>query len=299
MKKIRPLALALLCALVPLAACGDDDQDPAIAAGGDETTTTAASGDVPQAIVSISPTATESLFAIGAGDQVIGVDEQSDFPAEAPTTKLSSYEPNVEAIAAYDPDLVVSSSSDPALVDGLEALCIEVLVQEAAVELDDVYAQITELGEVTGHAAEAEELVADMQAEIEEITAGAGDRALTAYWELDPTYYSVTSNTFIGKLMALVGVTSIADEAQAEADDYPQLSAEFIVAADPDLIVLADTECCQESPETVAARDGWGGMKAVTSGNVVPISDDIASRWGPRIVDLLRQLDDAATKAVA
>ena len=295
MKKTRTIVLGALLALV-LAACGDDDQDPAVASD-DATTTTEASVDIPEAIVSISPTATESLFAIGAGDLVVAVDDQSDYPADAPTTDLSSYEPNVEAIAGYEPDLVVSSSGDPALVDGLEALGIEVLVQEAAVELDDVYAQIEELGEVTGRQAEAEELVAEMRADIEDISSDAGDRALTAYWELDPTYYSVTSATFVGKLLALAGVTSIADEAQAEANDYPQLSAEFIVAADPDLIVLADTECCQQNAASVAARDGWAGMKAIANGNVVELSDDVASRWGPRIVELLRLLDKAAANA--
>lgn len=295
MKKTRAIVLGALLALV-LAACGDADQDPAVATD-DATTTTEASADIPEAIVSISPTATESLFAIGAGDLVVAVDDQSDYPADAPTTDLSSYEPNVEAIAAYEPDLVVSSSGDPALVDGLEALGIDVLVQEAAVELDDVFAQITELGEVTGRQAAAEELVAEMRADIEEISSDAGARTLTAYWELDPTYYSVTSATFVGKLLALAGVTSIADEAQAEANDYPQLSAEFIVAADPDLIVLADTECCQQNAASVAARDGWAGMKAVKNGNVVELSDDVASRWGPRIVELLRLLDKAAANA--
>ena len=288
--KILAIAMALL-----VAACGSDDDGRAAST----TTTTAAPDDVPQAIVSLSPSSTEILFAIGAGDQVIAVDDQSDYPEGVPTTDLSGYEPNVEAIAGYAPDLVVSSSGDPALVDGLGALGIEVLVHEAAVDIDDVYEQIDALGEVTGHVDEAGELVADMRDRIDEISGGAGDRALTAYWELDPTYYSVTSATFIGKLLGLVGITSIADEAQAEANDYPQLSAEFIVQADPDLIFLADTECCQQTAETVAAREGWGQMKAVITGNVVELSDDVASRWGPRIVDLLEQLDEAAQKATS
>ena len=295
MKTARALAMALLVALVPLAAGGDDDQDPAVAT----TTTEASADDVPQAIVSISPTATESLFAIGAGDQVVAVDDQSDYPEGVPTSDLSAYEPNVEAIASYDPDLVVSSSADPALVDGLESLGIDVLVQEAAVEIEDVYEQIEELGDVTGHADEARELTAQMRDDLAEIGEAAAERPeLTAYWELDPTYYSVTSATFIGKLLGVVNVRSIADEAQAEANDYPQLSAEFIVQADPDLILLADTECCQQDAASVAARDGWGGMKAVAEGNVVALGDDVASRWGPRIVDLLRAIDEAATAAV-
>lgn len=297
--KTRSIVLAALLALVPLAACGDDDQDPAVASDGDVTTSTEAGGEPPEAIVSISPTATESLFAIGAGDLVVAVDEQSDYPVEAPTTDLSSYEPNVEAIAAYEPDLVVSSSDDPALVDGLETLGIEVLVQQAAVDIDDVFEQIEELGEVTGHLSDARALTSKMRAELTEVQERSVERpVLTAYWELDPTYYSVTSATFIGTLLELVNIRSIADEAQAEANDYPQLSAEFIVAADPDLILLADTECCQQDAAAVAARDGWAGMKAVAEGNIVELDDDVASRWGPRIVQLLQAVDEAATRAV-
>lgn len=292
MKKTKTTTL-LLALLLALAACGGDD-DAETTTGA--TATTAADAAVPQAIVSISPTATEMLFAIDAGDQVVAVDDQSSYPEEAPQTDLSSYEPNVEAIAAYEPELVVSSSSDPALVDGLEALGIEVLVQEAAVEIDDVYAQIEELGAVTGRQDEANELAAGLEAEIGQLADEASDRPpLTAYWELDPTYYSVTSATFIGKLLALLNITSIADGAQAEANDYPQLSAEYIVEQDPDLIILADTKCCQQDAETVAARPGWAGMKAVTGDGVVELDDDIASRWGPRIVDLLRAVDAATT----
>lgn len=300
--KIKQLALAAVLALVPLAACGDDAEDQVVSDDAGATTTAPAeepAGEIPQAIVSLSPTSTEVLFAIGAGDQVVAVDDQSDYPEGVPTTDLSAYEPNVEAIASYDPDLVVSSSGDPALVDGLEALGVEVLVHEAAVELDDVWAQIEEMGVVTGHEEEANELSAGLQAEVNELADTVEERSLTAYWELDPTYYSVTSDTFIGKLMALVGITSIADEADAEADDYPQLSAEFIVQADPDLVILADTECCQQDAVAVAARDGWASMKAVANGNIVELSDDVASRWGPRIVDLLGQLDEAAAKAAA
>jgi iron complex transport system substrate-binding protein len=303
--KIRSMLAVALLALVPLAACGDDADDQVVSDDtsndpSDETTeTTAAPDDVPQAIVSLSPTSTEMLFAIGAGDQVVAVDDQSDHPEDAPITDLSSYEPNVEAIASYDPDLVVASSDDAALVDGLEALDIEVLVHPAAVVLDDVWAQIEELGTVTGHEEEANELSAGLQAEVNQLADTAGDWDLTAYWELDPTFYSVTSSTFIGSLLQLAGITSIADDAEAEAGDYPQLSPEFIVQADPDLVFLADTECCEQSAEAVAGRDGWAGMQAVTNGNVVELSDDIASRWGPRVVDLLGQLVDAAEKAAS
>lgn len=296
---MRTRALLLTIPLALVAACGDDDS-PTLGAASEETTTTAAAADVPERIVSISPTSTEVLFAIGAGDLVVAVDDQSDYPAGVPKTNLSAYEPNVEAIAEYKPDLVVSSSNDPALVDALEALDIDVLVHEAAVEIDDVYEQIEELGALTGHADDAADLVEEMQFDIDDIATNAkGREELTTYWELDPTYYSVTSTTFIGKLLALANITSIADEAEAEANDYPQLSSEFIVQADPDLILLADTECCGQDAASVAARPGWGSLTAVTTGNVVEMSDDVASRWGPRVVDLLRTIDDAAEKVAA
>jgi iron complex transport system substrate-binding protein len=294
--KIRSLLAATLAVIALTAACGNDDGG-AVAKDATSTSTTAA----PKLdhIVSISPTATEMLFAIGAGKQVIAVDDQSSYPTDAPKTKLSSYQPNVEAIAKYDPDLVVSSSDDPDLVNGLDKLGIDVLVQKAAVEIDDVFTELTQLGDKTGHGNEARALASKMRKELTTVKESAvGRRKLTAYWELDPTYYSVTSSTFIGKLLAFAGVTSIADAAKSDVKDYPQLSSEYIVSADPDLVLLADTKCCKQSTTTVAARAGWNGMKAVKAGNVVEL-DDIASRWGPRIVDLLKAIDAAAAKAAA
>jgi iron complex transport system substrate-binding protein len=293
---IRPLLAAVL-ALSLLAACGGDDT-PAVA--GDAVTTTTAGTPAYDHIVSISPTATETLFAIGAGRQVVAVDDQSSYPTDAPKTDLSGYEPNVEAIASYEPDLVVSSSDDPELVNALDKLGIDVLVQEAAVEIDDVFDQITELGEATGHRNEARALASKMRSDLNEIKeANAGRPALTAYWELDPTFYSVTSKTFIGKLLGFVFVRSIADAARSDVADYPQLSSEYIVSSDPDLVILADTKCCGQDAAAVGARPGWGGMRAVTGGNVVELDDDIASRWGPRIVDLLRAISGAAAKVAA
>jgi iron complex transport system substrate-binding protein len=296
--KIRSLLAVTLAVLALTAACGKDDGG-AVASDGTPTTSTTAAPKLDH-IVSISPTATETLFAIGAGKQVVAVDDQSSYPTNAPKTKLSSYQPNVEAIAKYEPDLVVSSSDDPDLVNGLEKLGIDVLVQKAAVEIEDVFKQMEELGDRTGHGIEARALEAKMRNElttVKESTVGRGK--LTAYWELDPTYYSVTSATFIGKLLAFAGITTIADAAKSDVKDYPQLSSEYIVSADPDLVLLADTRCCKQSAATVAARAGWNGMKAVKASNVVALDDDIASRWGPRIVDLLQAINAAAAKAAA
>jgi cobalamin transport system substrate-binding protein len=249
----------------------------------------------PERIVSLSPTATEMLFAIGAGDQVEAVDDQSNFPADAPVTDLSGFEPNVEAIASYEPDLVVYSTEPGDLGAALDGLGIPALVQPAATSLDDVYEQIDQLGRATGNDSGAEDVVDGMRAEIDSITGSIEppSEPVTFYHELDDTYYSVTSSTFIGQLYSLVGLRNIADEAKGAGGGYPQLSAEYIIDADPDLIFLADTKCCGQSRKTVAKRPGWDRIAAVRNGGVIPLDDDVASRWGPRVVEYLRQIAKA------
>lgn len=273
------------------------------AVGGFPVTITTASGDVtirerPERIISLSPTATEMLFAIGASDQVEAVDDQSNYPAEAPTTELSGFEPNVEAIAGYEPDLVVYATETGDLRSSLEGLGITTLLLPAAATLDDVYEQIEELGLATGHADEAAAVVDEVRAEIGSITTSTepSGRPLTFYHELDDTYYSVTSSTFIGQLYALLGLENIADRADDTGGGYPQLSAEYIIDADPDLIFLADTKCCGQSAETVAERPAWDRIAAVENGNVISLDDDVASRWGPRVVDYLRQIAGAVAE---
>ncbi len=244
----------------------------------------------PRRIISLSPTATEMLFAIGAGSQVAAVDDQSNYPSNAPMTKLSGFQPNIEAIAAYTPDLVVAAEDIGGLVHGVEALNIPILVEPAAKSLDDSYLQIKQLGAATGHPGEADSLVARMRAQVSSFVASVSKpaRRLRVYHELDDTYYSVTSATFIGQAYRLFGLTNIADAASGAAPDYPQLSAEYIVASNPDLIVLADTRCCRQDLKTVAARPGWGAITAVKTGQVVGVDDDVASRWGPRIIDFMQ-----------
>jgi iron complex transport system substrate-binding protein len=249
----------------------------------------------PARIVSLAPTATEMLYAIGAGKQVIAVDDQSNHPTGVPKTDLSGFKPNAEAIAGHNPDLVVVSNDTNKIVDQLKQLKIQVYLAPAAKTLDDTYRELTDLGKLTGHSTEAASTVDRMKSDIATLTKGLQQRPkkLTYYWELDPTYYSATSRTFMGSVLALAGLTSIAD---AAADDYPQLSAESVVKANPDLIFLADTKCCQQSPDTVRARPGWAEIAAVKNNRVYALDDDIASRWGPRTVDLLRTVADAVAK---
>jgi iron complex transport system substrate-binding protein len=261
-------------------------------------TTTMSVAQGPERIVSLSPTATEMLFAIGAGKQVVAVDDQSNYPANAPHTKLSGYEPNVEAIAGYDPDLVVSSGDPGGLVDGLGKLNIDVLIQEAPQNLEGAYDEIEELGDLTGHQQQAHAVATRMRGQIAQLVDQASAAiGLSVFHELGPDYYSATSKTFIGSIYEELGAKNIADGAGKKAPDYPQLSAEYIVKSNPDLIVLSDTKCCGQTLEKVAARPGWKKIDAVADGDVVEADDDIASRWGPRIVEFVRLVSEAMAGA--
>lgn len=318
---VRPVhtafAGALLGVLVVLAGCGQSTgtatpapQTPTVssaapAAGAFPVTVEAANGAVtiperPERIVSLSPTATEILFAIGAGPQVIAVDDQSNHPPEAPRTSLSGFKPNTEAIVEQRPDLVVLANDIDGVVGELTKLRVPVLLEPSAATLDDAYDQVTDLGAATGNADAAAKVAAEMKATLDELAAAAPkDKKLTYYHELDVTSYSVTSDTFLGRIYALFGLTNIADAAPDPAGGYPKLSAEFIAKADPDLIFLADVKCCGQSRDTLAKRPGWSGLSAIKNDRVVQLDDDIASRWGPRITELAKTIGEAVEKAAA
>ena len=260
----------------------------------------AANGNVtiarrPTAIVSLSATATEMLFAIGAGAQVKAVDRDSDYPPNVPRSTLNALELNVEAVAAYQPDLVVAAGLSKAQSQQLAKLSVHVLDEPAATDVSQSYQQLTQLGAATGHPNAAAAVVARMKQQIAAIARSMPKRSATYYYELDQTYYSVTSATFIGRALRLLGLASIANSAKgaAASGGYPQLSAEFILNADPGYVFLADTRCCKQSLATLARRPGWSTLSAVRNGRVVALDDDIASRWGPRLVDLLRTVADA------
>jgi len=310
-RRLPAIAAAAVLAAA-CAACGSSHATggtaspaPATAAGRFPATVQAANGAVhigsrPTAIISLSPTSTEMLYAIGAGSQVKAVDDDSDYPPQAPRTKLSGFQPNVEAIVGYKPDLVVVDGNTGGLIKSLAAFKIPVLELPAAAKLSDVYAQFDELGQATGHLTQAEHENAKIRGQLKQIVAAAPHHKapLTYYYELDQTYYSVTSVTFVGQLLHLLGMKSIADTATgaAAAGGYPQLSSEFIIKANPDYIILADTICCHQDAASVASRPGWSGLTAVKEGQIIALNDDIASRWGPRITNLLQTVETAIAK---
>ena len=280
------LAAPLTAVALVASACGGTVDEPAA----DDVANGAANGAAgePQAIVSLTPATTEMLYAVGAGDQVVAVDERSNYPENAPVTDLSGYTPNLEAILGYNPDLVVLSDNNGDIVDGLERAGVEVLMLPAARSLDDTYAQLEQVGAATGNIGDAAEVVSRMQVEIAEIVASVPEREtpLTYFHELDETFYTVTDDTYIGEIYSMLGMTSIA----TGSDPYPQLSEELILEADPDVILLADAQCCGVTPEIVAQRPGWDQLTAVLDGHVYVVDEDLASRWGPRIVDFLREV---------
>jgi iron complex transport system substrate-binding protein len=266
-------------------------------------TITTASGKVtiqkkPVRIISLSPTATESLFGIGAGPQVVAVDDQSDYPKNAPKTTLSGFTPNVEAIASYRPDLVVTSYNTRGLISSLNRLDIPVILHGAAVTFKGAYQQIRQLGVVTGRDPAAERVISGMKSKIARIVKASRPKAsdLSVYHELSPDFYSASTSSFVGKVYQAFGLENIADAADASRTGYPQLSAEYIVSSSPDLIVLADSVCCGQKPSTVSARPGWDRISAVRTGSIVSVHDSIASRWGPRLVSFFRAMSLALAR---
>jgi cobalamin transport system substrate-binding protein len=257
----------------------------------------------PTRIVSLSPTTTEDLYAVGAGSQVVAVDNDSNYPAGVPKTTLSGLTPNIEAIAKYNPSLVVASQNSGGLVAGMTKLGIPVLIEPAVATIDAAYGQIQQLGQATGHAGKAATVVAGMKQQIaaDVKQAGASHQGLTYYWELSANpFYSATSATFIGQVVGLFGLKNIADKASKPADaGYPQLSQEYIVTAKPQIIFLADNEAADggQSPAVVAKRPGWSGIPAVQDHEVIGLNDDVASRWGPRIPQLVAEIAQAVEQA--
>lgn len=245
----------------------------------------------PERIVSLSPTATEILFAIGAGDQIVAVDAFSYFPEEAPVTELSGFDPNVEAVIAFDPDFVVISNDANDLVASLTALDIPVLVSSAPADIEGGYATMADLGVATGHVDTTAEVIAGLREEIAAAFAVAPDTEVRVYHELSESLFSASSFGFVGSVYAEMGAFNIADEADVDAGGFPQLTEEYIIAADPELIVITDQ--VGYTAEDLAARPGWSEITAVKNGNIVVVNADIASRWGPRLPQFIQAVADA------
>ncbi|RRO16024.1 ABC transporter substrate-binding protein [Saccharopolyspora rhizosphaerae] len=250
----------------------------------------------PKRIVSLSPSATETLFALGAGDQVVAVDQFSNHPPNAPRTELTGFTSDAAAVASKEPDLVIAPDNATQLAEGLRVVDVPVLLTPSAASLEDAYQQIQVLGRATGHGNQARAMVQKMRTTIADIVARTPKppQPITYFHEVSPDLYTATSQSFVGNVYSLFGMVNIADPA---GGPFPQLSQEHVVQANPNLIFAADTKCCGVNAEAIAARPGWGDIDAVRRNNVVELDDDVASRWGPRVVDLVRAISEAVGKA--
>jgi iron complex transport system substrate-binding protein len=267
--------------------------------------TSAGATSPPTCVVSLSPAATETLFAIGAAPQVQAVDTDSNYPTTGlPTKRINALNPSVESIVGLcktsashpstKPDVVIISYNANDIQQKLTGLGIKVILQGAPTTLIGAYQEIKQLGSLTGHVTNAASIVTSLKATIAKDVASIpkhSTKVVTVYYELDPTYYSVASNTFVGSLLKSLGVVNIADAKSTSADaGYPQLSAEYVLSANPKLIFLADTICCHVNRAALAKRSGFSKVSAVVHHHVVGLSDDIASRWGPRLGILMNDL---------
>ena len=179
------------------------------------------------------------------------------------------------------------SDDENGIVSALTKLKVPTLVLSAPKTLEASYAGYATLGKATGHESEAAAAVQQVKDRIAAAVASVpkGGKPLKVYHELDQTLYSATSKTFIGSVYSLFGLQNIADAAKGADTGYPQLSAEYVAQAAPDLVVLADTKCCQQSEATLAKRPAFGALPAVKAGKVIEANDDVVSRWGPRVAD--------------
>ena len=259
-----------------------------------------ASSSIPKRIISLSPSATEILYAIGSGKQVIAVDDLSNYPSEAPMTKLSAFNPNVEALLNYKPDLIILNADATKALEvkaALEKLKIKVFLESAPKTLREAYLEITALGRATGKISGAQSVVSGMKKKISAaIKAGKTSKKISFFHELDNTLYTATSDTFIGKVYKDFNLINIADPAAtADSAGYPQLQSEYVIKANPKIVFLADAQY-GESLETLTKRPGWNGIAAVKNKNVVALPEDIPSRWGPRLVDFYQFIADTIVK---
>lgn len=285
----KSLSAGLFALLLMLVGCSPSDSTDS-----PNDSAAAGSGNVAKRIVSLSPTATETLYEIGAGDQVVAVDTHSDVPENAPRRDFSGFKPNPEAVIAEDPDLVIASQDANGLGTALEAVGIDLLVLPAAATFEQAYDQIEQIGQRTGHSDDSKQLVSrmkkDISAAVDSVDPAIRDAGLSYFHEADPTLYSAGDSTFIGQAYAKFGMTSIA----GPSDGYPQLTDEAVINANPDLIFLADSGADGGvTAEDVSARPGWNEIDAVKNNRIIELDANLASRWGPRLPQLIQAIADA------
>lgn len=297
MRLAKGFGILFLVLVFVVAACGSRGPTPtpgAITVTDDEGRSLSLAGP-PQRIISLGPSNTEVLYALGAGDRIVGVDDFSDYPPEAKEKKkvgapFPSF--NLEAIVALAPDLVLSVP----LVDFNDRLRqqgVQVLVLDPST-LDEIFDDIRVVGRVVGAGPRAEELVAEMKKRVEAVTEKVrGAPRVRAFYEVDATDptkpYTAGPGSFVHEMIVLAGGENVAADAQSP---YPQFSLEQVVSRNPQVVLLGDAlvPFNPQTPELVASRPGWGSIAAVKDNRLVAVDGDLTTRPGPRIVEGLEAI---------
>jgi iron complex transport system substrate-binding protein len=244
----------------------------------------------PKAIISFSPGVTEILFAIGAGPQVIAADQFSDYPAEAKALKqrVKYTSPDVESALALNPDLVIMSRAQRTAVERFRSAGLPVVYTPEPDSLDAIVESVRTWGRVTGNVAQADKVADEMRARIEAVKVKVAPvtEGPRTFYELSDSLFSAGDKTFIGSILTLLKAKNVATGA---ATDFPQLTAEAVIARDPQVILLADASSAGQSLDALRKRPGWTSISAVNEGRVYPIDPDIGNRPGPRIVEALEE----------
>lgn len=249
----------------------------------------------PQRIISLLPSNTEILFAIGAGKQVVGVTSYCNYPPEAASREqvggITNQSISIESVVAMEPDLVVASGSQDQVIPVLEEAGLSVIVLEPAT-FEDIFANIELVGRATGHAAEATALTSELRSRVEAVREKVAaipqeERPAVFYEVWNDPFMTAGPNTFIGQLIDIAGGVNIFADVD---EDWPQISPEVIVSRNPDVIVGPDNHRDALATGTIVERPGWATITAVQNNRIYLLNGDAVSRSGPRIVDMLEEL---------
>lgn len=304
MKSLAMISFSLVVALTLMTACTTTPASTPTPTPGpititDDLNRTVTVAEIPQRIVSLSPSNTEILFALDLGDKVVGVTDFCDYPEDL-LAKIDAGEIrrvgapwpsfSLETIVSLDPDLAFAvGETVPDYVNDLESLGIPVVILQPH-DIDDILQDIELVGEITGKETEADELIDEMEAHMVStgtITASANTTP-TVFYELDafnPALpWTAGSGTFVDILISLAAGENIA----SAVEGWTTFDLEDLITSDPDMIILGDYPWV--SPEDVMAREGWGTLRAIQNGSIYPINVDLVSRPGPRIFDGLEEM---------
>ena len=239
-------------------------------------------------IISLSTTHTEIIQSLEAQDTLIAVDAFSevDFPAQ----RIDAYTVTAEELASLNPDMVIVAFDFNGIVEGLESQEINYVLLPPAKNFEDVYSQISTIGEIVNKKGAASSKVRDMKLEINRILDDANYEDVSVYHEIGYSYgiYSVNSDSLIGEIYNALGVVNIANsEEDPFGSGYPALSEEMVIESNPDYIVVGHSDYLNKD---LSIREGWGNISAVESSNVYFLDDTLASNWGTTTVQLVKEL---------